>query len=112
MKFGFRIPSLKKRILGSSSLKRKLGFRAPKGFGVITNPKKALYNKVYNKTTIGIESLGKQKKRKNKQAKNTDYIESTEQDYEEVSAATGCFSLIVLIIILFSMFYLFIKGCS
>ena len=57
MKFGFRIPSLTKRIAARTSLKRvvrhNLGFKAPKGFGWFTNPKKAAYNKIYNKTSRG-----------------------------------------------------------
>jgi hypothetical protein len=57
MKFGFRIPSLTKRIAARTSLKRvirhNLGFKAPKGFGWFTDPKKAAYNKVYNKTSRG-----------------------------------------------------------
>jgi hypothetical protein len=57
MKFGFRIPSLTKRIAARTSLKRvirhNIGFKAPKGFGWFTNPKKAAYNKVYNKTSRG-----------------------------------------------------------
>ena len=57
MKFGFRIPSLTKRFAARTSLKRvirhNLGFKAPKGFGWFTAPKKALYNKVYNKTSRG-----------------------------------------------------------
>ena len=57
MKFGFRIPSLIKRIAARTSVKRvirhNLGFKAPRGMGWITDPKKALYNKVYNKTSRG-----------------------------------------------------------
>jgi len=57
MKFGFRIPSLSKRIAARTSVKRvirhNLGFKAPRGMGWITDPKKALYNKVYNKTSRG-----------------------------------------------------------
>jgi hypothetical protein len=57
MKFGFRIPSHKKRIAALTSWKRvmryNLGFKAPRGYGWISNPKKYLYNKVYNKTTRG-----------------------------------------------------------
>jgi hypothetical protein len=57
MKFGFRIPSIKKRIAARTSLKRvvrhNLGLKAPKGLGWITDPKKAMYNKVYNKTSRG-----------------------------------------------------------
>ena len=57
MKFGFRIPSLTKRIAARTSIKRiirhNLGFKAPKGLGIITDPEKAIYNKVYNKTSNG-----------------------------------------------------------
>ena len=57
MKFGFRIPNLNKRIAARTSVKRiirhNLGFKAPRGMGWITDPKKALYNKVYNKTSRG-----------------------------------------------------------
>lgn len=57
MKFGFRIPSITKRIAARTTVKRvirhKLGFKAPRGMGWITDPKKALYNKVYNKTSRG-----------------------------------------------------------
>lgn len=57
MKFGFRIPSITKRIAARTSVTRiirhNLGFKAPRGMGWITDPKKALYNKVYNKTSRG-----------------------------------------------------------
>jgi hypothetical protein len=57
MKFGFRIPSLTKRIAARTSIKRiirhNLGFKVPKGLGIVTDPKKAIYNKVYNKTSKG-----------------------------------------------------------
>lgn len=57
MKFGFRIPSIKKRIAARTSVKRvlrhNLGLKAPRGLGWVTDPKKALYNKVYNKTSRG-----------------------------------------------------------
>ena len=57
MKFGFRIPSLSKRIAARTSVKRivrhNMGVKAPQGGGWVTDPKKALYNKVYNKTSRG-----------------------------------------------------------
>ena len=34
-------------------MNNKLGLRAPRGWGWITNPKKAAYNRVYNRTTRG-----------------------------------------------------------
>ena len=61
MKFGFRVPSLKKRIAARTSWKRivrhNLGLKAPRGFGWFTNPRKALYNRVYNRTTVGCGTL-------------------------------------------------------
>jgi hypothetical protein len=58
MRFGFRRPSIRKRIAARTSLKRivknSLGLKAPRGYGWITNPKKFMYNKVYTRTTRGI----------------------------------------------------------
>lgn len=57
VRFGFRVPSPSKRIAARNSIKRlgknKLGLRAPRGWGWITNPKKAAYNRVYSRTTRG-----------------------------------------------------------
>ena len=57
MKFRFRIPSLTKRIAARTSVKRiirhNLGFKAHRGLGWITDPNKALYNRIYNKTSRG-----------------------------------------------------------
>ena len=57
MKFGFRMPSITKRIAARTSIKRivqnELGLKAPRGYGWITNPHKFVYNKIYNKTTVG-----------------------------------------------------------
>lgn len=61
MKFGIRKPSLKKSIAARTSVKRivknSLGLRAPRGYGWLTNPKKAAYNRVYSRTTISWASL-------------------------------------------------------
>jgi hypothetical protein len=57
VRIGFRIPSLKKRLSARTSLKRyvrhSLGLKAPRGWGWLTNPRKAAYNRVYNRTTRG-----------------------------------------------------------
>jgi len=57
MKFGFRVPSLNKRIAARLSWKRyvrhSLGFKAPRGWGWVTNPRRAMYNRVYYRTTRG-----------------------------------------------------------
>ncbi len=61
MKIGIRTPSLKRRIAARTSWKRvvrhSMGLKAPRGMGIITNPKKALYNKVYNKTSVSVDRL-------------------------------------------------------
>lgn len=61
MKFGIRTPSLKRRIAARTSWKRvvrhNMGLKAPRGMGIITNPKKALYNRVYNKTSVSVDRL-------------------------------------------------------
>lgn len=61
MKIGIRKPSLKKMIAARTSVKRivrhNIGLKAPRGFGWLTNPKKALYNRIYNRTTIDVFSL-------------------------------------------------------
>lgn len=61
MKFGIRTPSLKRRFAARTSWKRyvrhSLGLKAPRGFGLLTNPKKALYNRVYNRTSVSVDKL-------------------------------------------------------
>lgn len=66
MKFGIRKPSIKKSIsarttgrLNRAVKKAILPGYGKKGMGWITNPKKAIYNKIYNKTTIGISDIFK-----------------------------------------------------
>jgi hypothetical protein len=61
MKFGIRTPSLRRRIAARTSLKRyvrhSLGFKAPRGWGWLTNPRRAAHNRVYNRTTVGCAVL-------------------------------------------------------
>ena len=57
MRFGFRRPSIRKRIAARTSWKHyvrhSLGLKAPRGWGWLTNPRRAAYNRVYNRTTRG-----------------------------------------------------------
>lgn len=61
MKFGMRKPSLKRRISAKTSIKRQVvhraGLKMPRGKGYLRNPKKYVYNKVYNKTSFSIFDL-------------------------------------------------------
>lgn len=58
MKFGMRKPSLKKMIAARTSsaryVRHSLGFKAPRGWGWLTNPKRAAYNRVYSRTTFRV----------------------------------------------------------
>lgn len=57
----FRVPSLNKRIAARTSWKRvvrhRMGVKAPRGYGWFTNPKKAAYNQIYNRTSIGCATI-------------------------------------------------------
>jgi hypothetical protein len=61
MKFGIRKPSIRKSIAARTSVKRivrqSLGHKAPRGYGWLTNPKKAAYNRVYNRTSVSFWSV-------------------------------------------------------
>ena len=65
MKVGIRKPSIKKSISARTTgkVKRKLKrltnpFYGKKGMGWIKNPKKALSNKIYRKTTVSAKDAG------------------------------------------------------
>ena len=62
MKFGLRKPSWKKMLKARTTSKWKRQIKkaiipgyGKKGIGLFRNPKKAIYNKVYRKTTFGIK---------------------------------------------------------
>ena len=64
MKIGARKPSIKKRVTAKTtekivrSAKRSVNpLYGKKGMGYVNNPKKAVYNKVYNKTTFGVDDI-------------------------------------------------------
>lgn len=66
MKIGFRTPSLKKSFKARTTSKYKRQLKSAidptygkKGIGWFKNPKKALYIKIYNKTTKSIFDIFK-----------------------------------------------------
>lgn len=60
MKFGVRRPSPRKMIAARLSWRRavrhRLGLKAPRGWGWLTNPKRAAYNRVYRRTTFSLST--------------------------------------------------------
>ena len=66
MKFGMRKPSFKKSLKAKTTgnIKRKTKkavnpLYGKKGVGIVKNPKKSVYNKVYNKTTFSLKDIFK-----------------------------------------------------
>lgn len=64
MKMGIRKPNIKKSIKARTTGKIKRQMKkavnpmyGKKGMGMVNNPKKAVYNKVYNKTSVGVSDL-------------------------------------------------------
>ncbi len=61
MKFGPRKPSLTKSIAARTSparfVRHNLGVKAPRGWGWLTNPNTAAYNRTYSRTTFGLLGL-------------------------------------------------------
>ena len=64
MKFGFRTPSLKKMVYGRTTGRVKRAMKktanplyGKNGIGFITKPRKAVYNKIYKKTSFGLLDL-------------------------------------------------------
>ena len=64
MKLGVRKPNIKKRVRARTTGKAKRAVKSAinplygeKGTGLINDPKKAVYNKIYNKTTMSVDDL-------------------------------------------------------
>ncbi|HEX6605164.1 MAG TPA: hypothetical protein VF027_09840 [Sphingomicrobium sp.] len=61
MKFGIRKPGIRKIIAARTSparfVRHSLGLKAPRGYGWLTNPKRAAYNRIYSRTTVSAWSL-------------------------------------------------------
>lgn len=64
MKMGVRKPNIKSRVKARTTAKVKRSIKksvnplyGKKGMGYINDPKKAVYNKVYNKTTVSVDDL-------------------------------------------------------
>lgn len=64
MKIGIRTPSVKKSIIARTTgrinreIKKSINpMYGKKGMGIVNDPKKAIYNKVYNKTTVSAKEV-------------------------------------------------------
>ena len=113
MKVGIRKPNLKKSLKARTTGKMKRALKksvnplyGKKGMGLINDPKKAVYNKVYNKTTIsaakvaGIEPQKKNTKtRTNTTSISKEYSKLNKKQKNHFWTNLFLISLIILIVI-------------
>ena len=108
MKIGMRKPSVKKSISARTTgkLKRQIkkatipGY-GKKGTGWIKDPKKAAYNKVYNKTTFGIKDIASTGKTGHKKANS---VEPVQYSKETVKVAYYIIMACCIVLIPLSLF--------
>lgn len=77
MKFGIRTPNIKSSIKARTTGRLKRAAKravnpmyGKKGMGWVNNPKKAAYNKVYNRTSVGVGDLARAATKSSKKAKS------------------------------------------
>lgn len=112
MKFGMRKPSLKRSIKARTTgrVKRQLKstvnpMYGKKGIGYINDPKKAVYNKVYNKTTVGVHDLAN-----GNTGRSTDYAERKEYSSSTTFVLSAVlFVLGIILLIMSVMLFLIYK---
>lgn len=64
MKYGFRTPSLRRSISARTTGRAKRAIKKAiipgygrKGMGLLTNPRKSIYNRIYRRTTYGLGDI-------------------------------------------------------
>ena len=108
MKIGMRKPSLTRSLKARTTSKWKRQAKkaiipgyGKKGMGWVKNPKKAMYNKVYHKTTFGLSDLFKPSKKKAKNNKQPLQYDSSRQHTSNKNKRGSFIFLIVSLILLF-----------
>ena len=99
MKFGVRKPSIKRSISARTTGKLKRSVKkavnplyGKKGMGYINDPKKAVYNKVYNKTTVGVKDIINSNGSNSKKANgNTNTYSAPANNTTSANSGSGCF---------------------
>lgn len=104
MKFGVRKPSIKRSISARTTGRIKRSVKktvnplyGKKGMGYINDPKKAVYNKVYNKTTVGVKDIINTSGGSHSSAKAGS---STTQTNTTTNNQTGCFRTVFAILLI------------
>lgn len=97
MKFGFRMPSIKKSVSARTTGRIKRSVKkavnptyGKKGTGWINDPNKAAYNKVYNKTTVGVQDIARSKKMSNSRSRSTSGVSYISIMQRELDIINDC----------------------
>lgn len=106
MKIGMRKPSVKKSFKARTTAKYKRAAKrainptyGKKGLGLINDPKKSVYNKVYNKTTFGLDDVISSSKNKTEYKSNLNVEQEgnlvTSSDNDTIYNQNGDFIIIM-----------------
>lgn len=100
MKVGFRTPSIKRSIKARTTGRAKRAIKksvnplyGKKGMGYIKDPKRAVKQKIYHKTTFGVSDIAKTAKSSNK---NTSSKKTTSKKSKKQKSSAG-YGLLVLL---------------
>lgn len=110
MKFGVRTPSLKKSIKARTTGRAKRALKrsvnplyGKRGMGLINNPKKAVYNKVYDKTTVSAIPKGSNtKKSSNTKSSNTQNENNANVEHSTFGCIVRTILVFIFLVILFN----------
>ncbi|MFR5084269.1 MAG: hypothetical protein ACLTEE_17855 [Anaerobutyricum hallii] len=91
MKYGVRKPNIKKSIKARTTGKVKRQVKkavnplyGKKGMGIVNDPKKAAYNAVYSRTTVGVSDLVKgQHRQLRNHLQMLTHMHSAEKEYSD-----------------------------
>lgn len=104
MKYGVRTPNIKKRVKARTTgkIKRKVKKATTptygkKGTGIIKDPQKAIYNKVYNKTSVSVDDIFNQRAGHNQTDSYTNPASQNEN-------SSGCLVINVILLLILAVF--------
>lgn len=110
MKVGLRTPSIKKSISARTIGKAKRTIKksvvpcyGKKGMGLIKDPKKAMYNKVYNKTTVGVGDIVRASSGSNSSKKPKTTASKVNKNIQHIEYSPGTYKFAGYLLIVLSI---------
>ncbi len=110
MKFGVRKPSIKRSISARTTGKLKRSVKkavnplyGKKGMGYINDPKKAVYNKVYNQTTVGAKDIINTSGSNHSSTKTGNTTTATSATNNQTGCFRTVFAILLIVVGLFTI---------